>query len=89
MALNPVQKLQILAAAKQVAQQTKNSLDANVSFLSSQYPLAATQLQTLFAPVDTALTNALAQIQSAQTSTTVTDADRVAWSTQVETDAKA
>lgn len=89
MALNPVQKLQILQEAK------RHLVGRRVQTASDQVAIAAmapgevdAPLAALYAPMLTAFDAAIAQVTSLINGVTVTNADRVAYSQAAEAAAK-
>jgi hypothetical protein len=86
MALLQISKLQVLGTTRR----RLVAFRALVTDLITSAPIEAQpQLTTLLAPTDAELVAAIARVDTAITNTTITNADKVAFATQAETDAKA
>ncbi len=88
MALNPIDKLKILALAKKLAVSRRVMLGDGLTDLRQAYPEVATQLTSLFAATDAEFAATVDRINTAINSVTVANADRVAYASADETAAK-
>ncbi len=89
MAINPIDKLKILADAKRLATGRQQSLAQGLTHLVSNNPDVASQLTSLFASTEAEFVALISRINTAIAGVSVTNADRVAFAQATEAEAKA
>jgi hypothetical protein len=88
MAINPIDRIKVLKTARELVQQTRQMLQANMAVLAEQNPDARQQINQLLQPLEDEFVATRQRINTARDQVPVTNADRIAYAQRDEDAAK-